>query len=165
MYPETLFEAREGSDESPTTAIVRHSSSMRRIVSLELIDIADCQLHPMKLLQRMHVWRALRSACGDGFDKRLGTSHRSHTGHAALQRSAPDRLFVEVRGAAEGRIDYEGDLAFLYMVHDVRPALVDFENSLDTQSYFEQPRRCAQSGDHFKTQASQLTPQQNRRSF
>src|SRR3954447_8662459 len=37
MYPETLFDGREGSDESPTTAIVRHSSSMRRIVSLEFI--------------------------------------------------------------------------------------------------------------------------------
>jgi len=37
MYAETLFDARKGSDDSPTTAIVRHSSSMRRIVSGELI--------------------------------------------------------------------------------------------------------------------------------
>src|SRR5215813_13143167 len=37
MYPETLFDAREGSDDNPTTAIVRHSSSMRRIVSEEFI--------------------------------------------------------------------------------------------------------------------------------
>jgi hypothetical protein len=43
MYPETLFDGREGSDESPTTAIVRHSSSMRRIVSGELIPIANFQ--------------------------------------------------------------------------------------------------------------------------
>ena len=40
MKAETLFEAREGSDESPTTAIVRHSSSMRRIDSFELICTA-----------------------------------------------------------------------------------------------------------------------------
>src|SRR5215212_3562076 len=37
-------------DESPTTAIVRHSSSMRRMVSFELMDIADSQLHSMKFL-------------------------------------------------------------------------------------------------------------------
>src|SRR5215217_456167 len=37
MYPETPFDAREGLDESPTTAIVRHSSSIRRIVSWEFI--------------------------------------------------------------------------------------------------------------------------------
>jgi hypothetical protein len=37
MYPETLFDAREGSDDNPTTAIVWHSSSMRRIVSGEFI--------------------------------------------------------------------------------------------------------------------------------
>jgi len=38
MYAETLFDGRKGSDERPTTAIVRHSSSIRRIVSEELID-------------------------------------------------------------------------------------------------------------------------------
>src|SRR5678816_2108807 len=37
MYPETLPDAREGSDDNPTTAIVPHSSSMRRIVSGEFI--------------------------------------------------------------------------------------------------------------------------------
>src|SRR5215211_4848176 len=110
----------------------------------------------------MHVWSALRSACGNGFDERLSASHRSHAWHAVLQRSTPDCLFVIMRRAAEGRIDDQGDLTLLDVVHDVWPAFVDLENILDAHSHFEQPRCCAKRGDYIETQTSQLTRQQNR---
>src|SRR5215216_6883409 len=104
----------------------------------------------MKFLQRMHVRSALRSTCCNGFDERLSTSHRSHTWHAVLQRSTPDRLFVIMRCAAQGRIDDQGDLTLLDVVYDVWPAFVDLENILDTHSHFEQPRCCAKRCDYIK---------------
>src|ERR1041385_4184910 len=118
MYPATLFDGRQLSDESPTTAIVRHSFNMRRIVSEELRDIAR-EPHRVKFLQRMNVGGALRFARGDRFDEGLCTSHRRHARHVVLQRRASNRLFVVVRSTTEGCVDNEGDRATLNVVHNV----------------------------------------------
>src|SRR6185436_16090906 len=113
MYPETLFDAREGSDERTTTAIVRHSSSMRRIVSAEFIATTktSCRRysihrtsHLVQILQRMYIRSALRTVRTDRFDECLRTSHRRHTRHAILQRCSTDRLFIVVRHTSQGRI-------------------------------------------------------------
>src|SRR5215208_143712 len=100
----------------------------------------------------MHVWSALRLACSNGFDERLGASHRSHTWHAILQRSAPDRLFVIMGRAAKGRVNHEGDLTLFDMVYDVGPTFIDFENSLDIHPHFEQPRCCSKRRNYSKSQ-------------
>src|SRR5437764_1142493 len=108
MYPATLFDGRQLSAESPTTAIVRHSFSMRTIVSGELRDIAR-EPHRVKLLQRMNVGSVLRFARSDRFDECLRASHRRHARHVVLQRRASNRLFIVVRSTTKGCIDYEGD--------------------------------------------------------
>jgi hypothetical protein len=78
--------------------------------------------------------------CADRLYERLRTGHRRHARHAILQRRSPDCLFIEVRNSTQGRIDYEGYLTALDVVHDVRAALVNLKHCLHVQSDFEQAR-------------------------
>ena len=112
-------------------------------------------MHRVEILQRMHVGSAVRLARSDSFDERLRTRHRRHTRHSVLQRRATNRLFVVVRSSTKGRIDYEGYVTALDVVHDVWPSFVDLEHRLDIHSDFKQPRRRTDCGHNTETSNGQ----------
>ena len=68
----------------------------------------------MKFLQRIDSTRALARVGGDRLHNGLRPGHRSDAGNVVLQSGAAYRLLVEMRSAAQGSIDDQGDLASLY---------------------------------------------------
>src|SRR5215204_7804324 len=101
-------------------------ASSRVSVSLWLLlkGSAGGERPRVQLLERVDLEGVGLFARGDGLDDGLRAGHGRHTRDVELERGAADGPLVVVRGAAEGRVDDERDLAEPYLVGDVRPPLV-----------------------------------------
>src|SRR5260370_42668232 len=100
----------------------------------------------MQLLQRLNAIFRLLRARSQRLYQGMGPGHRGHAGHVMLQRGAAYCLLVEMRSAAQRRVDDQSDFALLDVIRDVWPAFVDLENAGDWQTDLLQPRRGSNGG-------------------
>src|SRR5438445_2837377 len=113
----------------------------------------------VQFLQRANFNQLRIDTRSQRLNQRMRARHSRYARQVVLQSGAPDRLLVVVRSSPEWRVDNERNLALLYVIDDVGPAFVDFENVRYFQSDFSQARRGAEGGHQLESQAIKFSRQ------
>src|ERR1700675_831028 len=111
----------------------------------------------MQILQRGY-FRSLLEKRANSASGSMRRCKGSDTRNVIADRRAPDRFFVIEGFAAQGRVDYQIDLARFHQVHNVGPAFVHFEYRLGLDAGGFQRGSGSTRSQQAKTQRRQLFP-------